>query len=397
MQSVNSSLPLFFRYLIRFRWIGIAVFIPITFTTSESIIISLITNLIPLLTTIFCYIYVVHSKFTKLHFVFYLIVIFSFFKMFIYSGDFYFSIKHLYYDLLFFSSLFFGYKFLNNRESIMLFINDIYKNLNFEIFFFIIYFILYTTGYINYYGFQVNMFIYILIILTFSDNKNKYLIVFILLSISILSGKRGAMILSFIPLTLYVYYFRSFRFKTSIVFLLFLILLITINYNERIIGTINLFSNIDFSTLAEINNFELALLTSGRSLEIQSVLLKIIESPLNFIYGFGYGTSYFSEGIGLAFFDRTSSYLHFTPLYYVLVHGFIGLFFAFIIPINRLFKINKMIYHSKISFFLFAIVITILIMSFFGNVFIADPLAGLFIGSLIALTSNKKSISKVIE
>ena len=157
-----------------------------------------------------------------------------------------------------------------------------------------------------------------------------------------------------------------------------------------------LISEIDYPTLFELDNFNLALLTSGRSLEIQSVIIKIIESPLNLFYGFGYGTSYFSEGIGLAFFERTSPYLHFTPLYFILVHGLIGLYFTFVIPINRLLRIKKFIFSNKISFFLFSIVICILAMSAFGNVYIADPLAGLIIGALISVTSKQSNLFKTI-
>ena len=395
MTLVKPSLPLIFRYLIRLRWIGIAVFIPITFTTSESILISLVVNIIPLLTTFFCFIYVVSSKFTKLHLIFYLIICFSFIQMFFNNGDYYFAIKHLYYDLLFFSSLFFGYKILNNTESIMLFVNELNKNLKYEILFFVIYFILYSLGYINYYGFQVNMFIYILIILCFGKNKNKYLKALLLLLIAILSGKRAAMILAVIPFLLCIYYLESIKRKTFLLFLGGLFLVLTINYNERIIQSLILISKIDYPTLFQLDNFNLALLTSGRSLEIQSVIIKIIESPLNLFYGFGYGTSYFSEGIGLAFFERTSPYLHFTPLYFILVHGLIGLYFTFVIPINRLLRIKKFIFSNKISFFLFSIVICILAMSAFANVYIADPLAGLIIGALISVSSKQSNFFKI--
>jgi len=315
--------------------------------------------------------------------------------MFFNEGDFYFAIKHLYYDLLFFSSLFFGYKFLNNHSSIMLFINEIDKNLKYEIIFFIIYFTLYSLGYINYYGFQVNMFIYILIILCFRESKNKYLKVILLLSIAILSGKRGAMILAIIPFLLYLYYYESIKLKTFIMLLGGIVLMLAINYNERIIQTLVLISEIDYASLFDLNNFNLALLTSGRSLEIQSVILKIMESPLSLIYGFGYGTSYFSEGIGMAFFDRTSPYLHFTPLYFILVHGLIGLYFSYLLAINRLLRIKKFIIQNKISFFLFSIVICLFVMSAFGNVFIADPLAGLMIGALISVTNKQSNFYKL--
>ncbi len=317
--------------------------------------------------------------------------------MYFNNGDFNFAIKHLYYDLLFFSSLFFGYKFLNNYERIMLFIDEIHKNLKFEIIFFLVYITLYSLGYINYYGFQVNMFIYILIILCFREKKNKYFKVLLLLSIAILSGKRGAMILAIIPFLMYLYYFESIKLKTFLSLLGAIILIISINYNERIIQTLSLISEIDFSTLLQPNNFNLALLTSGRSLEIQSVILKFIDSPLNIFYGFGFGTFYSSEQIGLAFTDRTSSYLHFTPLYYIFVHGLIGLYFTYFIPIFRLFRVKKTISKNKISFFFFSITICIIIMSLIGNVFISDPLAGLIIGSLISISSKQNNFLQLIS
>jgi hypothetical protein len=277
----------------------------------------------------------------------------------------------------------------------MLFINELHKNLKYEIIFFIIYFILYSLGYINYYGFQVNMFIYILIILCFRESKNKYLKVLLLLSIAILSGKRMSMIIAIIPFLMYLHYYESIKLKTFLIILGGGLLMLTINYNERIISSLILISKIDYVSLFESNNFNLALLTSGRSLEIQSVILKFVESPLNIIYGFGYGTSYFSEGIGLAFFDRTSPYLHFTPLYFILIHGLIGLYFSYLIAINRLLRIKKFIVQNKIYFFLFSIVICLLVMSVFGNVFIADPLTGLIIGALISVTNKQSNFYKL--
>lgn len=299
------------------------------------------------------------------------------------SGDF---LSHLYGTIMPVLAINFGicfYRYSTNETNEKI-IKIFKKNYKYLVFFIFVYFFMYKSGILTYFGISTYMGYYVSL---FSSQGNVLLAVFSLLLI-VLTGKRAILISGMIVLIIYLFMDRErknitiFLIKTMSTILIPISIYYLYQYGflDRFYNTIN----VDITS-----EHSLYLATGGRSEEILSLINHVIKEK-TWLIGGGFGESFY---INTSLTDdtlRSIHYSHMSPLYFVLIYGVPFSIIMYMMFIYYIFK-SLMI---KIRTFYFYMYIMLFITTFFGAVVFIDPKFWFSLGVVIG-TIKYKSIKDV--
>lgn len=255
--------------------------------------------------------------------------------------------------------------------------------------FMIIYFISYKFGYIHYFGLSSALPFF----LAFFVAKKKYQHVALALVALLLSGKRVGLVQSSIVLLPFLFSWLANLSRNSTIFNKTSKTLVSL---LALYGALNIFYNLGaFNRILESISLNwdttenLYRATGGRSTEIRYGVLSLIEKPLKWLIGGGFGASFW-EPIGMSEADSfwKIHYSHFSPMYLTLIYG---LPFAIIVYLINL-KIFIKSLLSKPTFFTLVFPMYF-VGSFFGSEMFVDIKYWFFAGAAYYFSKNEESVT----
>ncbi len=249
-----------------------------------------------------------------------------------------------------------------------------------------IYFFLYATGVIVYFGMGLQLYI---ISAFFKKNilsKQSYLIF-----LNLLTGKRSTLIILFIQLLAIVkekVKFQKFRLILFVPILIFLMMVI--KNNTKLLDRFNVFSEYSsYSDLTDLDNedslFALSMMTGGRSQEIFSYYNSDLNTNLNMLIGSPSASSFivFNNLNGR---DYKHHYFHLSPINY-LKH--FGIIFGFILFLVQLKVFYKLFFNYDQLDLISTLFIGYFLAMFFGAVVVVDVLFWFSFGYSLEFCKNK--------
>ena len=210
------------------------------------------------------------------------------------------------------------------------------------------------------------------------------------LFISILSGKRVAIILSIFIILIYFFFSKHskkkkyFFFKLALIILFSFVILISLELD--LFKRFNSIINIDFN-----NDYSLYLATGGRSNEIIQAINHINVNKL-WLIGGGFGETYLNYTFsGNDFLIK--HYSHFSPLYLVLVYGlpFTVILYAYFF---KFFYTGLKFFANNFYFLVYA---SLLLSSFSGAILMIDIFFWVFLGISVEIIKYKKNLPETFK
>ena len=249
----------------------------------------------------------------------------------------------------------------------------------------VIYFLLYTTGLITYFGMGLQLYV---ISPFFKNNilKKQSYIIFL----SLLTGKRSTLIILLIQLIAIIKEKVKFQKTRLILILSFFVLSVSVvKNNTTLLDRFDVFSEYSDSDLTDLDNeeskFALSAISGGRSQEVFSFFISDLNTNLNMLIG-GPSTSSFIVDNILNGETYKHHYFHFSPMNY-LKH--FGIIFGLILILTQLKIFYKLFINYNQIDLISSLFIGYFIAMFFGAIVVIDVLFWFSFGYSLEFCKNK--------
>lgn len=245
------------------------------------------------------------------------------------------------------------------------------------------YFLHYSTGEIEYFGFQVGW-QYISAYLAHTGRLLFFLIGIILV---VLSGKRATLVTSILPFFAFI---KLDNFKSKPFSYISIVIIVSLigSYTITSLSNDGYFRRFEDTLNFDITNANATYVaTSGRWQEVESATRHMNNKPYSWFVGTGIGDKYLFEAKNVVFDVKSEykHYLHFTPMSYVFLFGLPLTLIIYFILFQKLI-VGWWYYLSDFFYLCFLVSI---IGGFFGANFTVDPVLWVFTGIVISLIKNK--------
>lgn len=248
-----------------------------------------------------------------------------------------------------------------------------------------IYFFLYTTGVITYFGMGLQLYI---ITPFFKKNvlkKQSYLLI-----LNLFTGKRSTLIILLIQFIAIIKEKVKFQKIRLILISLFLILsALVVKQNTTLLDRFDVINEYSDSNLTDIDSedslFALSMITGGRSQEIFSYFMSDLNTNLNILIG-SPSTSSFILSNNFTGEAYKHHYFHFSPMNYLKHFGLIICTVLFLIQLKIFYKLFMNYNQLDVISSLF---IGYFVAMFFGAIVVVDILFWFSFGYSLEFCKNK--------